>query len=385
MKNKLFTKNKGITLIALVITIIVLLILAGITIATLTGDNGLLVKAQEAKKASDEATEKENEQLVQLNIEAAIRANPSADNPSTDEDYELKRAILEEQFQKVYNDNTIIVTRVGNSFELTRNGKNYKIKSDYTLRELMAETGVYGKLESDGTLKLRATDGNGYESIYEGVIKNCTDNRENIKKIIIEEPIAPNAITFALCTNLTEIEYLENLHTENMTTMQGMFDSTSLKKINISSFDTSNITSIAGMFGSCRSITEIIANNLDTSNVTDMSGMFNGCTALVNLSVTKFDLSKVTNTSAMFNACNSLAKLDLSTWVNTSNVKNMNAMFQLSLSHKLTELNLGKNFTIGSGATYNNFLNNVNRSIHIICNADTAAKIGSSFTNVTRI
>ena len=34
-------KNKGITLIALVITIIVLLILAGVTIASLSGDNGI--------------------------------------------------------------------------------------------------------------------------------------------------------------------------------------------------------------------------------------------------------------------------------------------------------------------------------------------------------
>lgn len=52
MKNKLKEQlkiNKGITLIALVITIIVLLILAGVTIATLTGDNGILTKAQSAK------------------------------------------------------------------------------------------------------------------------------------------------------------------------------------------------------------------------------------------------------------------------------------------------------------------------------------------------
>lgn len=41
-------KEKGITLIALVITIIVLLILAGVTIATLTGDNGILTRAAEA-------------------------------------------------------------------------------------------------------------------------------------------------------------------------------------------------------------------------------------------------------------------------------------------------------------------------------------------------
>ena len=48
--------KKGITLIALVITIIVLLILAGVTIATLTGDNGLLQKAQTAKEANEEAS-----------------------------------------------------------------------------------------------------------------------------------------------------------------------------------------------------------------------------------------------------------------------------------------------------------------------------------------
>ena len=50
---------KGITLIALVITIIVLLILAGVTIATLTGDNGILGKANEAKTTNDEEKAKE--------------------------------------------------------------------------------------------------------------------------------------------------------------------------------------------------------------------------------------------------------------------------------------------------------------------------------------
>ena len=51
---------KGITLIALVITIIVLLILAGVTIATLTGDNGILGKANDAKTQTEQAKEDEN-------------------------------------------------------------------------------------------------------------------------------------------------------------------------------------------------------------------------------------------------------------------------------------------------------------------------------------
>lgn len=53
------SNSKGITLIALVITIIVLLILAGITIATLTGDNGIIGKAINAKNETNKANVKE--------------------------------------------------------------------------------------------------------------------------------------------------------------------------------------------------------------------------------------------------------------------------------------------------------------------------------------
>ena len=53
--------NKGITLIALIVTIVILLILAGIAIAALTGDNGLFTRAQQAKQKTVEAEEKENQ------------------------------------------------------------------------------------------------------------------------------------------------------------------------------------------------------------------------------------------------------------------------------------------------------------------------------------
>ena len=56
-------KNKGITLIALIITIIILLILAGITIGTLTGENGLFTRAQQAKEKTQESQERENETI----------------------------------------------------------------------------------------------------------------------------------------------------------------------------------------------------------------------------------------------------------------------------------------------------------------------------------
>ena len=63
-------KQKGITLIALVITIIVLLILAGISIATLTGENGLLSKATTAKEETKKAEIREEIELAIAAIQA---------------------------------------------------------------------------------------------------------------------------------------------------------------------------------------------------------------------------------------------------------------------------------------------------------------------------
>ena len=62
MKNEM-NKNNGITLIALVITIIILLILAGIAIASLTGDNGLFARANQARQNTLDAQNKENATL----------------------------------------------------------------------------------------------------------------------------------------------------------------------------------------------------------------------------------------------------------------------------------------------------------------------------------
>ena len=52
-------KQTGITLIALVVTIIVLIILAGVSISMVVGDNGIITQAQRAKEETANATEKE--------------------------------------------------------------------------------------------------------------------------------------------------------------------------------------------------------------------------------------------------------------------------------------------------------------------------------------
>ena len=53
-----FNGRKGITLVALVVTIVVLIILASVTIAMLTGDNGIIGKVEEAKKETELARNK---------------------------------------------------------------------------------------------------------------------------------------------------------------------------------------------------------------------------------------------------------------------------------------------------------------------------------------
>ena len=73
------TKQNGITLIALVITIIVLLILAGVTIATLTGDNGILTKAGDAKTSTEIGDEKEK---VELSAVGALAKDNGGENKS---------------------------------------------------------------------------------------------------------------------------------------------------------------------------------------------------------------------------------------------------------------------------------------------------------------
>ena len=61
---RIYMKNKGITLVALIITIIVLLILAGVSISMTIGENGLLTKVQKAKELSEISTEEEYVNLI---------------------------------------------------------------------------------------------------------------------------------------------------------------------------------------------------------------------------------------------------------------------------------------------------------------------------------
>ena len=104
--------NKGITLIALVITIIVLLILAGVTIATLTGDNEILTQAGNAKEQTEKADIIERAKIEIVGVQSENNG-------------ELPKEDLDRILKSYDKDGTIRIDDEGNRYIVT--SKNYKI------------------------------------------------------------------------------------------------------------------------------------------------------------------------------------------------------------------------------------------------------------------
>ena len=118
--------NTGITLIALVITIIVLLILAAVSIATLTGENGILTQANNAKTQTVIGEEKEKIQLSITDVVSQKFTNNDTSN--------IKRSEIEAALEKNSLDNEVTVSdrRPGEEYQyIITVGKNkYGIKSN---------------------------------------------------------------------------------------------------------------------------------------------------------------------------------------------------------------------------------------------------------------
>ena len=94
-------KSKGITLIALVITIIILLILAGVTIATLTGEGGILKKANTAKEENQEKTATE---IINLKITNTQLQSYKDEEKMPDLQYLADRLYEDNEIQYIYNE-----------------------------------------------------------------------------------------------------------------------------------------------------------------------------------------------------------------------------------------------------------------------------------------
>lgn len=92
--------------------------------------------------------------------------------------------------------------------------------------------------------------------------------------------------------------------------MSSMFDGCSgLTSLDLSAFDTENITNMDYMFNGCSGLTSLDLSSFDTSQVTSMYKMFSGCSGLTSLDLSSFDTSKVTRMDYMFQGCSGLTTL----------------------------------------------------------------------------
>ena len=211
-KTKVKNTNKGITLIALVITIIVLLILAGVSIAMLTGENGVLTKATEAKDQTEIAQEKEE---ISMSY-AAAKAN-KVDKVSEDVTADELNAELEKLNSKgrASGSGTLTVTfsdsqrkytidqTTGKISEITGdNSENIEESTDYLLAANIDE----GEL-SDLAIGLN------YDAIKQKYLELLISSisKEDVwtKVAIKEEFIAENGTYEDILKNMYDFTYVE--------------------------------------------------------------------------------------------------------------------------------------------------------------------------------
>ena len=115
-------KERGITMIALLITIIVLLILAGISIAAITGDNGIINKGDEAKTETEISQYKEQLEVIKhgeyadnytLSVDAFL--DKYAEAVKKDKMFKQAKEVTADHENRV----VIVVTKEGYRFEVT--------------------------------------------------------------------------------------------------------------------------------------------------------------------------------------------------------------------------------------------------------------------------
>ena len=142
-------------------------------------------------------------------------------------------------------------------------------------------------------------------------------------------PLASCSGMFKEFKNVITITGLGNLNTSNVTSMRGMFDYCfNLQTFDIDKLQTASVTDMANMFYNCKSLTSLDVSHFETGAVTDMSAMFKAIgDKITSLDLSNFNTQNVEDMNNMFAYINMLETLDLTSF-NTSSVKNMNRMFE---------------------------------------------------------
>ena len=180
-----YSNQTGITLIALVVTIVVLLILAGVSLNAIFSENGIIKRAQDAQNKMDQATQNDLDSINELNnwIDGKINGTTGGGttggdaNPSTTQ----KISTL---VGKVVDKNTKAEDAYGNKITIPKGFKILEhnptsstgaVTYNYTNSE---ETGEHIPAVQDGIVIENGTDGNQFVWVPVGTIKN-KDNRTN--------------------------------------------------------------------------------------------------------------------------------------------------------------------------------------------------------------
>lgn len=187
------------------------------------------------------------------------------------------------------------------------------------------------------TFKYEASKPDGAYSLNEGrtIPMWVTKHDVAIQKVIFDDSFAKaRPVTcmcwFFGCTNLKNIEGINNLNTTEVTDMGAMFrNCSSLTDLDVSGFDTRKVTTMGTMFSGCSKLSTLDVSGFDTKNVTDMYCMFNKCSGLTTLNVSGFDTKNVTNMREMFSGCSKLATIYVSDKFVTTNVTEGKSMFNM--------------------------------------------------------
>ena len=180
MKNKRILKERGITLIALVVTIVVLLILAGVSLNAIFSENGIIKRAKDAQNKMDQATQNDLDSINELNnwIEGKINGS-SGGNTTGGDDNPSTSPKISTLVGTVVDKNTKAEDAYGNKITIP---KGFKILSHGTAAG--SATYMYSgdnvPAVQDGIVIENGTDGNQFVWVPVGTIKNKNNTTNTI-------------------------------------------------------------------------------------------------------------------------------------------------------------------------------------------------------------
>ena len=163
-------------------------------------------------------------------------------------------------------------------------------------------------------------------------------SRRDIKRAQFDASFADyrptsTACWFYDCPSLTGIDSIHNLNTSQVTSMAGMFRfCRKLSTIDVTGFDTRNVTDMSFMFCYCEGLINLDVSNFVTDKVVNMEHMFHTC-PLASLNLKNFNTAKVTKMNTMFNSCKQLTTVSVSDDWNTEAVTDGGSGMFSSCSH----------------------------------------------------